>query len=488
MRGCDEFTFRSGIITTRERHRPARGRRPATGSAPVAGPAERAAVGHRADQPVRRRSPSSSPALFDRHAATVHRYLGRRVGDLADDLLSETFLVAFRRRAAYRPEHVEVRPWLIGIATNLVHGHVRAERRRYRALARAGGRARRPGADPADVARPARRRRRSAARSRRRWPGSRPATATSCCCSRGSSSATRRSPPSSTSPSAPSAPGSTGPAGRPAPPSPLALRGEPMNDITLLREAGPEAPALTTAVRHAARAALLAEIEGPAARPVVRCRAGRPACASAPASRSPRSPGPPPSYRRPRRAGPAVRAASGWSTSRCRPSRCPWTRSPKGCGRRSTATGTAPRSPTTTTATGRTASRSTWRGRARGRAADDGAPDYRLEGAAEVPSTAATPSSCGTRALVRRRRRRDCAAPLLHPADLGAVRGHLGPDPGRRALPRPPGACSASRNRSSTARSRRRWPSVSRRRDGRSSSTRWAGCSPWSTTPTSRRR
>ena len=80
--------------------------------------------------------PEHFATLFDRHAATVHRYLGRRVGELADDLLSETFLIAFRRRAVYRPEHVEVRPWLIGIATNVVHGHVRSERRRYRALAR----------------------------------------------------------------------------------------------------------------------------------------------------------------------------------------------------------------------------------------------------------------------------------------------------------------------------------------------------------------
>ncbi|MFP5369548.1 MAG: RNA polymerase sigma factor, partial [Actinomycetes bacterium] len=68
--------------------------------------------------------------------AAVHRYLGRRVGELADDLLSETFLFAFRRRAAYRAERVDVRPWLLGIATNLVHSHARTERRRYRALAR----------------------------------------------------------------------------------------------------------------------------------------------------------------------------------------------------------------------------------------------------------------------------------------------------------------------------------------------------------------
>ncbi len=34
--------------------------------------------------------PACFAALFDRHAASVHRYLGRRVGDLADNLLSET--------------------------------------------------------------------------------------------------------------------------------------------------------------------------------------------------------------------------------------------------------------------------------------------------------------------------------------------------------------------------------------------------------------
>ncbi|RBY88828.1 RNA polymerase sigma factor [Blastococcus sp. TF02A-26] len=96
--------------------------------------------------------PEVFAALFDRHAAAVHRYLGRRVGDLADDLLSETFLVAFRRRADYRPQHVEVRPWLIGIATNLVHGSAQAERRRYRALARAAAEPERHGADPGDSA------------------------------------------------------------------------------------------------------------------------------------------------------------------------------------------------------------------------------------------------------------------------------------------------------------------------------------------------
>lgn len=76
--------------------------------------------------------------LFDRHATAVHRYLARRIGAAADDLLAETFLVAFRRRAAYRPMRIDVRPWLFGIATNVVHRYLRQEERRYRALARVG--------------------------------------------------------------------------------------------------------------------------------------------------------------------------------------------------------------------------------------------------------------------------------------------------------------------------------------------------------------
>jgi RNA polymerase sigma factor (sigma-70 family) len=94
--------------------------------------------------------PEAFAVLFDRHASAVHRYLGRRVGELADDLLSETFLIGFRRRADYRAERVEVRPWLIGIATNLVHGHVRSEQRRYRALARAAAEPADHGADPGE--------------------------------------------------------------------------------------------------------------------------------------------------------------------------------------------------------------------------------------------------------------------------------------------------------------------------------------------------
>ena len=75
--------------------------------------------------------------LFERHGPEIHRYLSRRVGDLADDLLSEVFLTAFRKRSTYRAERADVRPWLYGIAANLLRRHQRAEITRYRALARA---------------------------------------------------------------------------------------------------------------------------------------------------------------------------------------------------------------------------------------------------------------------------------------------------------------------------------------------------------------
>jgi RNA polymerase sigma-70 factor (ECF subfamily) len=49
-----------------------------------------------------RAEPDRFASLFDRHAPYIHRYLARRVGrQAADDLVAETFLVAFRKRAGY---------------------------------------------------------------------------------------------------------------------------------------------------------------------------------------------------------------------------------------------------------------------------------------------------------------------------------------------------------------------------------------------------
>jgi RNA polymerase sigma-70 factor (ECF subfamily) len=81
--------------------------------------------------------PDAFAALFDRHAALIHRYAARRLGtEAADDVMAETFAVAFQRRRDYDPERGDARPWLYGIATNLIRNHRRAEARRWRAMAR----------------------------------------------------------------------------------------------------------------------------------------------------------------------------------------------------------------------------------------------------------------------------------------------------------------------------------------------------------------
>jgi len=77
--------------------------------------------------------PERFAALFDRHAALIHRYLARRVGPaIADDLVAETFLAAFRRRQRYDLSVRDARPWLYGIATNLIGQHRREEARQLR--------------------------------------------------------------------------------------------------------------------------------------------------------------------------------------------------------------------------------------------------------------------------------------------------------------------------------------------------------------------
>ena len=89
--------------------------------------------------------------LFDRHFKAVHRYLARRVGrDRADDLASQTFTVAFARRTTFRTDATDARPWLLGIATNLLMNERRAEQRSLEAVDRLQAQPARPGAGLAD--------------------------------------------------------------------------------------------------------------------------------------------------------------------------------------------------------------------------------------------------------------------------------------------------------------------------------------------------
>ena len=73
-------------------------------------------------------SPEEFAALYDRHAATIRRYTARRIGaEVADDIVSETFLVAFDKRRAFDNSVTGALPWLLGVATMLLKQHARRE-------------------------------------------------------------------------------------------------------------------------------------------------------------------------------------------------------------------------------------------------------------------------------------------------------------------------------------------------------------------------
>ncbi|GAA2362299.1 RNA polymerase sigma factor [Nonomuraea africana] len=101
-----------------------------------------------ADAELIRRSwqePEAFAAVFDRHAPQLHRYAARRLGpDAAEDVVSETFLAAFQHRRRYDPEYANARPWLYGIASNVIGKRRRDELSRYRAYVRGG-------VDPAEI-------------------------------------------------------------------------------------------------------------------------------------------------------------------------------------------------------------------------------------------------------------------------------------------------------------------------------------------------
>jgi RNA polymerase sigma-70 factor, ECF subfamily len=95
--------------------------------------------------------PERFGVLFDRHAVAVHRYVAYRVTPAdVDDVVAETFVTAFRTRTRYDQAFQDARPWLLGIATNILRQHRRSEVRRLARL-RAAARTRDPEPDPADT-------------------------------------------------------------------------------------------------------------------------------------------------------------------------------------------------------------------------------------------------------------------------------------------------------------------------------------------------
>lgn len=83
--------------------------------------------------------PAMFAEIFDRHHSDLYRYLRRQVpADVAADLAADTFVTAFARRASFRAHSTDARPWLYGIAHNLLRHHLRRERRQLAAYTRHG--------------------------------------------------------------------------------------------------------------------------------------------------------------------------------------------------------------------------------------------------------------------------------------------------------------------------------------------------------------
>lgn len=79
--------------------------------------------------------------LYDKYARMIYRYAFRRAGEsAAEDVMAETFLVAFERRDSFDHAWTDARPWLFGIATNLLRRHHRTEAKILKILAKSSGR------------------------------------------------------------------------------------------------------------------------------------------------------------------------------------------------------------------------------------------------------------------------------------------------------------------------------------------------------------
>jgi RNA polymerase sigma-70 factor (ECF subfamily) len=88
--------------------------------------------------------PERFEVIFDRHFGAIHRFVGRRLGrELAEEIAAEVFVTAFASRSRYDTARENARPWLLGIASNLIRHQRRGEVRRLRAYVRTG-------ADPDD--------------------------------------------------------------------------------------------------------------------------------------------------------------------------------------------------------------------------------------------------------------------------------------------------------------------------------------------------
>lgn len=98
-------------------------------------------------------NPDLFELIFDRHYMVIYRHLARRAGpDVGAEVASEVFVRAFAARKRYRTEYASARPWLFGIATNLLRQHFRSSRRATTAFWKVAGRSERATPDGSSAA------------------------------------------------------------------------------------------------------------------------------------------------------------------------------------------------------------------------------------------------------------------------------------------------------------------------------------------------
>ena len=79
--------------------------------------------------------PAMFAEIFERHARSIEAFARYRIGkDAAEDVLSETFLVAFRRRKDFDLATSSAVPWLFGIASRLIRRHRAVEARHWQSF------------------------------------------------------------------------------------------------------------------------------------------------------------------------------------------------------------------------------------------------------------------------------------------------------------------------------------------------------------------
>jgi len=100
----------------------------------VSVPSDTEVIGRSLDEP------EAFGLIYDRHAATLLRFLGRRAGaKVAEGLVGELFRIAFERRKTFDTSRASALPWLYGIGSNLLLKHRRGEARWLRASAQLAG-------------------------------------------------------------------------------------------------------------------------------------------------------------------------------------------------------------------------------------------------------------------------------------------------------------------------------------------------------------